>query len=188
CEAIHFHQKRVQRVLTFVVCSGELPASAAASDCVNLVDKYYTGSFLLGLFEQVAHTRCTHAHEHLNEIGARQREEGHSGFSRNRLGQECLSRTGRANQEGTFRDLATKLREFTRVLEEIDNLLYFLFSLIKAGDILECYLYLVFGVKQCRLGLSDVKDLTARASATGHPAHKHPEPEQQQEEEIGRAS
>ena len=55
---------------------------------------------------------------------------------------------------------------------------------IKTGNIREGDLDLIFSVKKRSFGFSDIKDLTARTAATGHPAHEHPETKQQQKQEA----
>src|SRR6266700_1843511 len=48
-----------------------------AANGVDFVDEYDAGCVLLGLLEHVAHAARTDAHEHLDEVGARDGEEGH---------------------------------------------------------------------------------------------------------------
>jgi hypothetical protein len=53
------------------------------------------------LLEQVAHARGAHAHKHLHELRAGHGEEGHAGLAGNGLGQQRLTRTGRAHLRKT---------------------------------------------------------------------------------------
>jgi hypothetical protein len=73
-EAVHFNEKLIQRLLALVVPAAQSRA-ALASHGVDLVDEHDAGRMLLRLLEHVAHARRAHADEHLDEVGARDREE-----------------------------------------------------------------------------------------------------------------
>ena len=73
-EAVHLDEQRVQRLLALVVPAAEARAAVAA-DGVDLVDEDDAGRVLLALLEQVADARGADAHEHLDEVRARDREE-----------------------------------------------------------------------------------------------------------------
>lgn len=55
-ETVHLGEQLVECVLTLVVGTHIRVLAACASHGVNLVDKYDTGGFFLGLTEEVAHT------------------------------------------------------------------------------------------------------------------------------------
>src|SRR5204862_2472433 len=76
-----------------VVAAAE-PGAAVASDGVYLVHEDDAGRVLLGLLEQVAHSTRAHADEHLDEIGAGDREEGHAGLARDRASEQRLTGHG----------------------------------------------------------------------------------------------
>ncbi len=80
-EAVHFDQQLVQRLLALVVPAAEARA-AVTSNGVNFVDENDAGSVLLALLEQVAHAARAHAHEHLDEVRAGDREERNVRFAR----------------------------------------------------------------------------------------------------------
>ncbi len=69
-ETVHLGKELVEGIFTLVVSSHVRIASTCASNCVNLIDKYDTGSFLFSLAEKVTHSRCTYANKHFNEITA----------------------------------------------------------------------------------------------------------------------
>src|SRR5689334_24101575 len=89
------------------VCSSDLPAHG-----VDLVDEDDAGRVLLALLEQVAHAARADAHEHLDEVGARDREERHARFAREigrascrerveiSVGAGCLKKKYRKSQTG----------------------------------------------------------------------------------------
>ena len=45
---------------------------AAGSDGVDLIDKYNTRRFFLGLFKKIANPRSSYSNKHLHKIGAAQ--------------------------------------------------------------------------------------------------------------------
>ena len=65
--------------------------------------KMIAGAFCARLLEQVAHARGADADEHLDELGAGDREERHLGLAGDRLGQQRLAGAGRADQEHALR-------------------------------------------------------------------------------------
>src|SRR5688572_31335396 len=91
--------------------------AAMASDGVDLVDENDAGRVLLRLLEHVANARGAHAHEHLDEVGARYREERHLGFAGDRTCEQRLAGAGRADHQHALGNLAAELLELARVLE-----------------------------------------------------------------------
>ena len=79
-EAVHLDEQLVQRLLALVVAAAEAGAAMAA-DGVDLVDEDDAGRVLLALLEQVADARGADADEHLDEVGAADREERHVRFA-----------------------------------------------------------------------------------------------------------
>ena len=59
-----------------------------ATDGIDLVDEDDAGRTLLALLEEIAHARCAHADEHLDEVGAGDGEKGDRGLARHSAGQE----------------------------------------------------------------------------------------------------
>ena len=75
-------------------CSSGVQAIAMAADRIQLVDEDDARSFRLGLLEEVADSRGPDAHEHLDEVRARDREERHLGLAGDGLGQQGLTGAG----------------------------------------------------------------------------------------------
>src|SRR5271154_565717 len=93
--------------------------AAMAADRVNFVDEYDAGGVLFRLFEHVADARSTHTHEHLNEVGARNREKRHFRLAGNGPRQQSLAGSRRTDHEHTLRDLAAKFLELAGIFQEV---------------------------------------------------------------------
>ncbi len=135
-EAVHLDQQLVQRLLALVIAAAEAGAAMTA-DRVDLVDEDDAGRVLLGLLEHVAHARGADADEHLDEVGARNGEERHVGFARDRARDQRLAGAGRADQQHAARNASAEALEFSGVAQELDDLLQILLGLVDAGDVLE---------------------------------------------------
>jgi hypothetical protein len=97
--------------------------AALAADRVDLIDEDDAGAVALGLLEQVTHARGADADEHLDELGAADREEGNARFAGNGPREQCFSGSGRPNEEHAAGDASTQRHELLGVLEELDDLL-----------------------------------------------------------------
>ena len=135
-EPVHLDEQLVERLLALVVAAAETGAAMPA-DRVDLVDEDDAGRVLLALLEHVAHAAGADADEHLDEVRAGDREEGHVGLAGDRAGEQGLAGAGRADEQDAFRDLAAEPLEFLRVLQELDDFLEFLLRLVDAGNVLE---------------------------------------------------
>ncbi len=135
-EAVHLDEQLVQGLLALVVAAAEARAAMAA-DRVDFVDEDDAGRVLLGLLEHVAHAARADADEHLDEVGARNGEEGHVGFARDGARGQRLAGAGRADQQHAARNPAAELLELLRVAQELDDLLQVFLGLVDAGDVLE---------------------------------------------------
>ena len=133
-EAVHLDQQLVQRLLALVVAAAEARAALAA-DRVDLVDEHDAGRVLLRLLEHVAHARRADADEHLDEVGAGDREERHLGLAGDRAREQRLAGAGRADHQHAARDAAAELLELGRVAQELDQLGDFLLRFVAAGDV-----------------------------------------------------
>ncbi len=180
-ETVHLDEHLVQRLLALVVPAAQAGAAVAA-DGVEFVDKDDAGGLLLRLVEHIADARGADADEHFDEVGAGNREERHLGLARNRLGQQGLARTRRADHQHAFRNLAAEALELARVLEEFDDLGDFGLGLVDAGHVGKRHADLVF-TEQARLALAE-GHRAAAAAATLHLAHEvDPHADQQQDRE-----
>ena len=180
-EAVHLDQQLVERLLALVVAAAEAGAAVAA-DGVDLVDEDDAGGVLLPLLEQVAHARGADADEHLDEVGAGDREERHVGLAGDGAGEQGLAGSRRAHQQHALGDAAAELLELLGLLEELDDLLQLLLGLLDAGDVLERHL-LAGGVEELGLALAEGERLVA---AGLHLAHEEdPEADDQQHRRPG---
>ena len=178
-EAVHLDQQLVERLLALVVPAAEAGAAMTA-DGVDLVDEDDAGRVLLALQEEIAHPRGAHAHEHLDEIRTRDREEGHARLAGHRAREQRLARARRPDQQHALRNPAAQARELLRLAQEGDDLLELELRLLDARHVLERHLVLVLG-EQPRAGLAEAHRL---AAARLHLAdEEHPEPDDQQHRE-----
>src|SRR2546427_8320673 len=106
-------------------------------DGIHIDDEHDARSRLLPLLERVAHTRGADADEHLDEVGAGDREERHARLARDGTSEERLTGTGRPVQQHTLGDACAERLELLRILEELLDLLELLHGLLNAGDVLE---------------------------------------------------
>ena len=138
-EAVHLDEELVQRLLALVVASAETGAAMPA-DRVDLVHEDDAGRRLLRLLEEVADARSADADEHLDEVGARDREEGDARLAGDGAREQRLARAGRPVQQHALRDARAERLELLRVLEELLDLVQLLDRLVRAGDVLERHL------------------------------------------------
>ena len=130
-EAVHLDEQLVERLLALVVAAAQAGAAMTA-DRVDLVDEDDAGRVLLALLEQVAHARGADADEHLDEVGAADREERHVGLAGHGPRQQRLAGARRAHQQHALGDPAAELLELLRLLQELDDLLQLFLGLVGA--------------------------------------------------------
>ena len=135
-EAVHLDEELVQRLLALVVAAAQAGAAVAA-DGVDLVHEDDAGGVLLGLLEEVAHARGAHAHEHLDEVGAGDREEGDAGLTGDRARQQRLAGARRPVEQHALGDPGAERLELLGVLEELLDLVELLDGLVHAGHVAE---------------------------------------------------
>src|SRR5512144_1918410 len=145
---------------------------------IDLVDEDDAGRVLLALLEEVSDARSAHTDEHLDEVGAADREERHASLAGDRPRKERLARSRRADQEHTLGDLAAELLELLRVLQDLDDLLDLDLGLVHAGDFIEGHLLGAFA-QELGLALAEGKGLVA---AHLHVAHDEKKPERHENE------
>ena len=107
-EAVHLDEQLVQRLLALVVSAAKTGAAMAA-DGVDLVDEDDARRVRLALLEQVAHAARADAHEHLDEVGARHREERTARFAGDGLREQRLAGARRPDEQRALRQTATEL-------------------------------------------------------------------------------
>jgi hypothetical protein len=180
-EAVHLDEQLIQRLLALVVAAAETRA-AVTPDGVDLVHEDDARRGLLRLLEEVAHARRADADEHLDEVGARDREERDACLARDRAREQRLTGTRRPVEQDTLRDRRAEGLELLRVLEELLDLLKLFDRLVDAGDILEADLRRV-GRHALRTRLAEAHHLRAAALHLVH--QEDPETDQQQERQEG---
>ena len=102
-EAVHLDQDLVEGLLALVVGAAQAGAALAA-DRVDLVHEDDAGRVALGLVEEVADAAGADADEHLDELGAGDREEGHAGLAGHGSGEQRLAGARRADEQHAARD------------------------------------------------------------------------------------
>ena len=135
-EAVHLDEQLVQRLLALVVTAAQAGATVAA-DGVDLVHEDDAGRVLLGLLEQVTHARGAHAHEHLDEVGAGDREERHARLAGDGAREQRLARSRRPVEQHALGDARAERLEFLRVLQELLDLVELLDGFVDPRDVTE---------------------------------------------------
>jgi hypothetical protein len=106
-EAVHLDEELIQRLLALVVAAAETRAAMAA-DGVDLVDEDDAGGVLLALHEEVADARRADADEHLDEVGAADREERDARLAGDAAREQRLAGARRSDQQHALRDAARR--------------------------------------------------------------------------------
>src|SRR4051812_31638698 len=181
-EAVHLDEQLVERLLALVVTAAEAGA-AVAPDGVDLVHEDDAGRVLLGLLEEVAHAAGPDAHEHLDEVRARDREERHAGLAGHRAGQQRLAGARGPVEQHALRDARAERLELLRVLQELLDLVELLDRLVHAGDVAEGDLRRV-DAHALGARLAEGHDLRSAALDLVH--QEDPEPDEDQErQDVG---
>ena len=165
-EAVHLDEQLVEGLLALVVAAAHAGA-AVASDRVDLVDEDDRRGVLLGLLEEVADAAGADTDEHLDEVGAGDREEGHAGLAGDGAGQQRLAGAGRAVEQDALGDLGADGLELGGLLQELLDLAELLDRLLGAGDVGERRLRHVLG-DQLGLALGELHDAAATALGLVH--------------------
>ncbi len=145
-EAVHFDEQLIEGLLALVIAAAKAGAAMPA-DRIDFIDEDDAGRILLGLFEHVAHAARTDAHEHLDEVRARDGEEGNVRLARNRTREQGLARARRAHEKNALGNPSAQTLEFLRVAKKVDDLLQIVLGFIDAGHILEGHAPLALGQK-----------------------------------------
>src|SRR4051794_17740114 len=176
-EAVHLDEQLVERLLALVVTAAEAGA-AVAPDGVDLVHEDDAGAVLFGLLEEVAHAAGADAHEHLDEVRAGDREEGHAGLAGDRAGEQRLARARRAVEQDALRDARAERLELLGVLQELLDLVELLDRLVHAGHVAEGDLR---RVDRHPLGAGFAEGHHLRSAALHLVHQEDPEPDEDQE-------
>ncbi len=177
-ETVHFDQQLVQGLLALVMPAAET-GTAMTAHRIDFVDEDDAWRVLLGLLEHVAHAAGTHADEHFDEVGTGDAEERHLGLAGDRLGEQGLAGTRRADHQHASRNLAAQLGELGRVAQEVHQFAHFFLGLVATGDVgegdLDLVLALQFGAR-----LAEAHRALRAATTPLHLAHdEQPEADDQ---------
>ena len=167
-KAVHLDEQLVERLLALVVTAAET-AAALAADRVDLVDEHDGRGDLLGLVEQIAHTRCTDTDIELDKVRARNGQKLHACLARDCAGHERLAGARRADEQHALGDARAHRGIVLRALEEVHDLGQLLFFLFRAGDIGKRNLLEVL-LAGARVRLAELAD--ARRSAAARLVHE----------------
>jgi hypothetical protein len=175
-EAVQLDQQLVEGLLLLVVAAHAAEGAAGAAHGVEFVDEDDRRGLGPGLLEEVAHPRGADADEHLDELGAGDREEGHAGLAGHRLGQQGLAGARRADQQHALGHPAAEAAVGFRVLQEADDFLQLVLGLIHAGHVVEAHAGVGFHI-DLGLALAEVHEAAAHALLAGELAHREdPDP------------
>ncbi len=135
-EAVHLHEQLVERLLPLVIAAGAAVAASLA-DGVDLVDEDDGAPGRLGLGEEIADAGGAHAHEHLDEVGARDREERHVRLAGERARDRRLARAGRTDEQETLRHLAAARLELQGIAQVVHDLVHRAHGVLYTGQVAE---------------------------------------------------
>ena len=145
--------------------------TTGATHRINLVNKDDARRMLLGLLEHVADPASANTHKHLHKVRTGNTEERHLGLTRNGLGQQGFTGTGRTDHQHAAGDLATQTLKFGRITQKLNQLLHFFLGFFHPCYISKGSLDLVF-TQQFGFGLAERHGATAATTAALHLAHK----------------
>ena len=150
--------------------------AALTAHGVDLVDEDDRGGNFLRLFEEVAHAARADADIHLDKVRAGDRQKLHARLARDGAGQQRFTRARRADKQHALGDARAEVDELARRFQKVDDLLQFLFFLIRTGDVRECCGALVVsaGLERRR---AELRHAVAAASARGADGEEVPDGE-----------
>ena len=121
-ETVHFHQKLVQCLFSFVMTATDTRATLT-TDRINFVDEYDGRGVLFCLVKQVTDTARTDTHIQLHKVRAGNGQKSDTGFTGHCFGQQRFARTRRANQQDAFGDACAQVDEFFRFFQKLYDFL-----------------------------------------------------------------
>src|SRR5690606_30176996 len=142
-EPVELGQQLVQRLLLLVVPAEVAEGAPGAAERIDFVDEDDRRRLLRGLGEEIAHPRRADADEHLDELRAVDREEGHARLAGHRPGEQRLAGARRPHEENALGQAGAEPAVLLRRLQESDDLLELRLGLVHAGDVVEADLDVV---------------------------------------------
>ena len=179
-EPVHLGEDLVEGLLALVVAAEGGGAAPGAADGIELVDEHDGGGGLLGLVEEVAHPAGPQAHDHLDELGGRDGEEGHLGLAGDGLGQQGLAGARGAGEQHAAGDLGAEAPVALGVPEEVHDLGHLVADLVDAGHVGERGARPRGGAVAAGPGLAEPREHPAPAGGSGAAPE---EPDQQTDEQ-----
>ena len=165
-------------MFAFVVTAAQTGTALPAYG-IDFVNKNDTRRVFLRLLEHVAHTACTDADEHFDEIRTGNTEKRHTCLTCNRFCQQSFTRTRAACQQNTARHTAAQTLITVRRFQIINDFLYFFFRFVATGNIGKSNFVGIF-IQQAGAAFAE-RECTALASAAALHTHKiEPRANQQQ--------
>ena len=152
------------------MAAGHRADAAGAAQRVELVDEDDARRPPARLLEQVAHARRADADEHLDELAAADREEGHARLAGDGPGQQRLAGARRAHQQDALGHARAEPAVALRLAQEADDLLQLLLGLVDAGDVVEADLDVLLDV-DLGLALADGHEAAAEPSGLAEAPH-----------------
>ncbi len=135
------------------------------------------------MLEQIAHPGRANTDKHLDKVRATEAEKWHLRFPCNRLRQQSLTGSGRADQQGALRDFGTQLRVLVWALQKIHDLLELLLGPVHTSHIRKRDIRALPFFKELGLGFANVEDLTTACWPSTQSSHEeHPNNDHQAEE------
>src|SRR5580698_1165439 len=105
-------------------------SAAMPAHRIDFIDEDDARRVLFALLKQISNAAGADAYEHLDEVRTGNRKEGDIRFAGDRPGEQRLACARRTHQQHTLRDASSQLLESSRLAQEFDNLLQFLFSFL----------------------------------------------------------
>src|SRR3989338_1066148 len=115
------------------------------SNCIYLVNKYYTWGIFLPLLKQISYTRGTDTDKHLYKVRAAHAEEWNFCLSCYCPCKEGLPCPRGTHQQYAFGYSSAELLKLLRVFEEINYLPQFFLRLINTCNIFKCSIIFFIG-------------------------------------------
>ena len=146
-----------------------ISSASAYTYIFNFIDEYDAGFIVNSLLKSDLDRFLCHANKACMNVSAKKANILESlihHFRGKRLNNESFSRSGRAYQQSTLRQLCTNLDISSRIVQKVHNLLQGLLRLILSGYILKGYSGLLLHIY---LGITFADP--HRASTLGHPFH-----------------
>ena len=172
-KTVHLGQQLVQRILPLIIGTQTGVFTSGTANSINLINKNDAWTLVFGLLKKVPDTAGADAHEHFYKIRSAQRKERNLSLPRHGFGQECFSGSRRSNEQSALWNLRPKVGVLIGILQELHNLSELLFGPFQTCNVVEVNLCRVVFIKQLRLRLPNIENLTTGATATPKTAHQH---------------